>query len=306
MPQRLRRVIGPLFVLLALGLGAWAVIGKRHELGAAFDRLSWGWVAGAFLLALASSATSMFVFRSLLSGLGSHIPVPAAARVVYLGQLGKYLPGSVWAVLGQTELARELHVPRNRSLVASLVGIGVSVVSGLLFGAVLLPLSSPHTLHRFWPALIAIPFLVVCLHPKVLAWLSGIAFRVLRREPPDRPLPLGAIAGSAGWQSLVWVLTGVQGYLLVEGMGATDGARALPIAIGSFAFAFAAGLLFIPAPAGAGVREAVLVAALSPVLAVAPALAVALLSRVLYTAADFLLAGAAAARSRVARSRAAV
>ena len=48
------------------------------------------------------------------------------------------------------------------------------------------------------------------------------------------------------------------------------------------------------APAGAGVREVVLVALLSPVLGVGAATAVALVSRVLTTAGDLLAAGLAA------------
>jgi glycosyltransferase 2 family protein len=52
------------------------------------------------------------------------------------------------------------------------------------------------------------------------------------------------------------------------------------------------------APAGAGIREVLLVAILGPVIGVAGATAVALLSRVLTTLSDLLTAAAAVAWSR--------
>ena len=57
-----------------------------------------------------------------------------------MGQLGKYLPGSVWTVLVQADMASHLHVPRRRTGVASLVTIGLSVLTGLLVGLPSIPL----------------------------------------------------------------------------------------------------------------------------------------------------------------------
>ena len=64
---------------------------------------------------------------------------------------------------------------------------------------------------------------------------------------------------------------------------------------GAYALAWTAGLLVVVAPAGAGVREVALVAALAPVLDRGAGLAVAVLSRVLMTGGDLAwgLAGAA-------------
>ena len=74
-------------------------------------------------------------------------------------------------------------------------------------------------------------------------------------------------------------------------------------AIGGMALAWAVGLIFIPAPAGAGVREAVLVATFAPQIGGPEALVVALASRVLLLLADVALAGLGAlARSARARS----
>jgi hypothetical protein len=74
--------------------------------------------------------------------------------------------------------------------------------------------------------------------------------------------------------------------------------------IGGFALAYVAGTLFVPAPAGAGVREAVLGVSLAGVIAHSAAfthehvLVVVLLSRFLLAVLDFAQAGVAALANR--------
>ncbi len=102
--------------------------------------------------------------------------------------------------------------------------------------------------------------------------------------------------------AVVWSLYGASLLVLVPGPESPG----FVAVVGAFALAHAVGVLVVIAPAGVGAREAVLVALLSPSLGVPGAAAVALLSRVAHAAADFLVAGAAAAwargRTRTARS----
>jgi len=78
------------------------------------------------------------------------------------------------------------------------------------------------------------------------------------------------------------------------------GVRELAAAVGGMGLAWAAGIAFIPAPAGAGVRDTVLVLTLAPITGSPEALTIALASRALLLIADVLLAALGAlARRRV-------
>ena len=59
---------------------------------------------------------------------------------------------------------------------------------------------------------------------------------------------------------------------------------------GAFALAYAVGVVIVFAPAGVGAREALFVVLVSPLTSVAAATALALLARVVHTAADGLMA----------------
>ncbi len=99
-------------------------------------------------------------------------------------------------------------------------------------------------------------------------------------------------------------MLGVQLYLLLP-PEASDTPSAFLLCAGLYALAWCAGFLAFVAPAGAGVREAVLVVGLAPFVPAGGALVVALLSRVVATLADAILAAAAVLTARVRRSRAA-
>ena len=70
------------------------------------------WLIGGFVLAALGMASIGLAWRHVLRTLGVGA---ARGRVVswyFLGEIGKYLPGGVWPVLGRGELARAGGVPR--------------------------------------------------------------------------------------------------------------------------------------------------------------------------------------------------
>lgn len=298
-----RRVVRLALLLAAAGACLAAVVAERDQIAGSLGRLGPLSILLAAVLVVSASVLTMLSWRALLADLGSRLPLPAAARIFFLAQLGKYLPGSVWPLLAQVELGRDHHVPARRSATAAVVSLGVAVTTGLAVAASTLPVSTPAVFRRYWWAFAAIPVLIAVLHPRVLNPVLARACRLAGRSVPERPLTPRGILPAAGWMLLAWLCYGLQAVVLVRDLGGT-GPAAGPGAIGAFALAWVVGFLVVFAPAGAGVREAALVLALSPALPAAAALLVALVSRLLLTAADLVLAGLAIGVERRARSRA--
>src|SRR5690606_41727254 len=76
---------------------------------------SLGCVAAALVLAAAGMTWVAACWRRALALSG---PPPALSQTVawyYAGEIGKYVPGGVWPVLGRGELARRGGVPRGRA-----------------------------------------------------------------------------------------------------------------------------------------------------------------------------------------------
>jgi len=305
---RLGRLLRIAFLVLAVVLLAVALRANGAEARAALGAVGVASALGSGLAVLVGLLASALVWRALLADLGSRLPARAALHVFFLGQLGKYVPGSVFAVAAQMELGRDHGAPRSRVGTAGVLFLGVLVACGLLTASVVLPLTSPRALEQYRWVLLLLPVGLTALAPPVLTRLVGLLLRLLRRAPLERPLSARGVGAAVGWALVMWAAYGVHLWLLVQPQGdasTSTAGRELLLATGAYALAWTAGLLFVVAPAGAGVRELALVAALAPVLDRPAALAVAVLSRVLMTLGDLVWAGAAALLRPNAHGRAA-
>ncbi|MFT4264519.1 MAG: lysylphosphatidylglycerol synthase domain-containing protein [Nocardioides sp.] len=283
-----------------MAAGAVLVWRRGDELGRALDQVSLTRLEVAGALAVAGTILIQLVWSALLRGLGAEPARRDAASVFFVSQLGKYVPGSVWPVVAQMQFGVRWRVPRAVMLAANVLLLGMVTASGLAVGAVLLPWSSPDGLRRYWWLLLLLLPLAAGLHPRTVPAVLDRLLRRLGRDPlPVRP-GLGSLAASAGWALLAWLVLGLHVAVLAGAFGHV-GVRELAAFAGGMGLAWAAGLAFIPAPAGAGVRDAVLVLTLSPMTGTTGALTVALASRALLLVADVLLAAVGALARPVGR-----
>jgi len=277
------------FIIVAVGLACYGVATHWSQIRSGLGELGFWPVAAAFVSILAALLTALQMWRLLLASMGSPLPLRAAARIMLIGQIGKYLPGSIWPVLAQMELGREYRVPRSRSASASILVMLLTLISGLLIALIALPFAAgPYR----W-ALLATPVLLVMLYPPALNALIGWLLRLARQPPLEQRLTAGALLQAVGWAFATWLCYGLQIWILATRLGAPAGKTAL-VALGGFAFAWSIGFVVVFAPAGAGIRDVLLLLLLGTVLRTADAAAVVLVSRVLTTAADLLSAAVAA------------
>ena len=273
------------FFVIVILLFVLALHARWSEVQGSLDKLSPLDLFAATVLGFGNIFASMLGWRTLLADIGSVLPLPVAMRIFFVGQLGKYLPGSVWTVVAQADLGRDHEVQPRRTVAVSVVAMGVSLSAALGMAAITLPFAAPGTAVHYWWMMLFLPLLVVAMMPSSVDKLTHLALRILRREPPDHEFTWRGVVRALGWYTVSWVSVGMQVYVLAVVLHAPSG-RALALALGGTALAFAAGFVAIFVPAGAIVREAVLVAVLSPVLKAGPALVIAVVSRLVATVGD--------------------
>ncbi|MEV1205609.1 lysylphosphatidylglycerol synthase transmembrane domain-containing protein [Microbispora rosea] len=298
-----RKAVRALFLLVALGFGVWAVASQWTAVADGFARLSWVELAGSLVAVLGALLSGMLMWRALLTDLGSPLAFTDASKIFFVGQLGKYIPGSVWPMLAQMEMGRDHGIPRPRSAAAFFLTYPIYLGTGLLVAGVTLPVLAGQSVMRYAWLLLLVPVVAAALHPKVVNGVIAFGLRKLRRQPLERPLTRRGVLVACGWALAGWAAYGVHLALVVHGLGA-DGPSAVILSFGAFALAWCLGFVFVIAPAGAGVREVAMVAALAPVLDRPAAIAAALCSRLIVSVGDLVCAGVAGLASRrVVRTR---
>jgi glycosyltransferase 2 family protein len=250
-------------------------------------------VGVAAVAVLAGIYASLLGWRAVLTDLGSPLPLGGGMRIFFLGQLGKYLPGSVWPLLAQMELGRDYKVPRRSSGAAVAIFMLLVLGTGLLVAAVALPLLGGDALHRYWWVLLILPVAAALLYPPVLNRALATLLRLARREPMPNPLSLGGVLRAVIWCLVMWLLYGIHVWVLARMLG-VGGVGLLPRSIGAFAAAWCVGFLVVIAPAGGGAREAALIVLLGSGVGAARATVLAVVSRLLFTIGDLGWGGVAA------------
>jgi glycosyltransferase 2 family protein len=274
----------------AVGLAVYGLASQWPQVQADLAKLAWYDVAGAAVCAVAGLGCMMLAWRALLADLGSPLPRPAAIRVMFVGQLGKYVPGAVWAVAAQVELARDHDVPRRRSGTASLVAMATTLAVGLIAAGVTLPFTSANAARHYWWALAITPLAAACLYPPVNKFCLDLALKAMRRPPLEKPVSAGGMARALAWTTLGWLCYGAHAWFLIS-VYAGHAGHVFALSLGAYALAWSVGFLIIFFPGGIGPRELALIAVLAPVMPSASALVVALTSRVVMTIGDLIWAG---------------
>ena len=292
---RVLRVAVVVAIIVAVTL---AVVSEWSSVSATITALSWGRLGASAALVGLGMAAAVRAWQHVLADLDHPVPAPEAGRIYLVGQLGKYLPGSVWAFVLQVELSKRAGIPRATAFVAVLVTVGLSTTTALVVGLLALP-SVLHVLPVLgWVVVATVPVALVCAHPAVLTRLVGLVLAVLRRDPLPRSLTARGVLTAAGWLVASWALYGAHLWLLA---GSQGGVGVLGCT-GALALGMGAGVLAVVAPSGIGVREAVIAGVLATQLDPGVALGLALASRLVFTLVE-VGAGAAAAVSAVVATR---
>jgi uncharacterized membrane protein YbhN (UPF0104 family) len=284
------------FVLVLAGVGYAGVV-EWDSVRDTIRALSWKSLVGAQLAVVLGMFAAVKVWQHLLAAMGTRVRYRAAAQVNLVGQLGKYLPGSVWAFVLQAQLGKRYKIPRARSLVALLLSAGITSVTALTL-AVLAAEPLSHEWGGLAWLLVLGPLSLVTVYPPVLTRIANVALKLLQRPPFVVHFAGIEILRALVWSFTSWLLFGAQLWLLT-GSIAKQSLTGYTITTGAFALAMSAGFLAFILPSGIGVREAVIVGGLAPLAAAGPALAMALTSRLLFTIADVATASAALLATRL-------
>jgi uncharacterized membrane protein YbhN (UPF0104 family) len=274
------------FLVGFLGALAWSLTTQWPVVGPLLGRVSPSASGVALVLVLAGIFATFQCWRAILADLGGELSLAAATRVFFLGQLGKYLPGSVWPALAQMELGRDYQVPERASGAAVGVFLLVVVSTGLAVSAAVVPLLGADAVSAFWWLLVVLPLALLASAPPVLNRLLDLGLRLARRPPLPAPLSAARLLQAAGWSLAAWLAYGLHIWMLAVQLGAGTSLLLLVRSTGAFAAAWCAGFVLLLAPAGAGVREATLVLLLGAVLTRPEATVVAVLSRLLFVVGD--------------------
>jgi uncharacterized membrane protein YbhN (UPF0104 family) len=265
-------IIGLVLAVLAGVFVVRTLLRDRDEIADAISGARPGWLLTAFVVAAIGMTAIALPWRRALRLLGGDLPLGQLVARYYVGEIGKYVPGGVWPILGRGELARRHGVRRTAAYGSVALSLAALYLSAMFVVVALLPAllagddgSGPVAV------VLLLPVGLVALHPRVLGFLVRLVERAARRSiAVDLPAWRDSVV-LVGLYVPAWLAIGTATWTVARGLDPD----AELLAVGAAAvLSWVVGFVLVPVPGGVGVREAAFVAAagsLDPGIAAATA-----------------------------------
>ncbi|MGH8868022.1 MAG: lysylphosphatidylglycerol synthase domain-containing protein [Actinomycetes bacterium] len=282
--QRLSLAVGALIGAAGLVFVVRALWSDRDAVREALAELRPELLFTAVVLAVLAMSSIGLAWRSLLVDVGAQVSRRSALRSYFVGQLGKYVPGGAWAVIGRGEWARREGVSRLAAYNTVALSMISAYTAAALLVAVLVPVSGmiDGDARVYGLVLLLLPAGLLLMHPRVMSALVVLLRRLTGRTLGFEPPPWQTSMLLVLRQVPSWVAIGAVNVVLARALGWSPDVLDV---ISATAVAWIVGFLAVPVPGGIGVREAVFVAVVAT-LAPGPAAALALTSRLVFVVAD--------------------
>ncbi len=297
--SRLVNLIGIAIGVAGIAFVTSRVIRDREAIADAMSSAEIGWLVVGAVAGLIAMALIGVNWLLILRHAGAAAPWRRGLSWFFVGQLGKYVPGGIWPIVGQAELAHRGATARGAaysstamSMVATFLGAAsVAAITGLMT-------PSDHRVMSLATAALLVVLFVAIASPHARRMLGHLAQRVTSRELrlPDprwfalvvaRHLPVWVAFAGMNIFAVVALGVDLDGPLVVELIFVT-------------CISWMAGFVVVGVPGGIGVRETLFISMTTDLLGADIAVSVAVLSRVVSIAVDLLGAAGSVAIARTA------
>jgi len=231
----------------------WDKVGSRLS----HIQFAWQWIGAATVLVLVTYALLIEGWRRVLGAWDSHLPFMQAARIWFLSNLGKYVPGNIWSLTAMGVMARKRGLSGLAAAGSSVIMQMVSLVTG----TAIVMVSGAKLLGQ--PLLVGAAVLVLAIvllgAPRFLPPLAVWVGTMIGKDIAPPSVPATSIWTAALANTLSWLLYGLAFQFFVRGLlGAAPGEISSYVAV--YTAAYILGFISPIAPAGLGVREFTLAA----------------------------------------------
>lgn len=242
----------------------------------------------------------------LMKGFGYTVPFRHGFKLAYIANLGRYIPGRIWPIIGMVYVAEKMKITKVDAVaswsMATLIGLPPSFIAGFVV-VLLYPEMLSTELAKylgasmyFTAALSLVVSVLVVFFPKQTLALINLFLRLIRRPPIVFNIAMRDAVGVYLGYLIGWIIYGLAFWVFLHAVIENPGVPLL-VGIGSFIIAYQIGYLAIFTPGGLGARELVMISLLTPYLGPIAA-GVAVAARIWNTISD-IIASAIALRLRI-------
>jgi hypothetical protein len=293
------KVIGYILTVLLFGLILFQLARNWQNVEWATYRLDFRYllvsmIPHAFGLALGSIGWALIVRQ-----ISQKADFWCSVRIYYITNIGKNLPGSIWYVVGRVYLHKQDGTSNTATTIAAVLELALAALAGVVvyvIGLLITP-EEPVIGREYLIVLLIVGGML--LYPPVFNRLANTTIRWLAHT--SKTTVDVTWLNIMGWMGLYLIITFIGGIILfLVGNAVYPMAwKSLPVIAGAWGISVAIAGLTFWMPTNFGIRDGILVVALSAVMPISAALVVAVVWRVWVVLSELLWALVAIAVQRL-------
>ncbi|KPK64382.1 hypothetical protein AMJ83_02920 [candidate division WOR_3 bacterium SM23_42] len=255
-----------------------------------FERIQFN----VWLLALSFCALVIYFviysksWQAIMQALGAPITFSQSTWMIATTQIGKYLPGKVWYIVGRVYVGRKANLEGKKLTLSMVLELGlVYITGGIVFAFTTLIAGDYKTTWLIISIMLTIAGITM-LHPRILSRVSNFFLRMMKKPEIRITLTYRQISQISLYFFGIWIAQIIGFYLLISAIFPVPLFSVFRIA-SAYALAWMSGSVAIFAPAGLGVREGIMTLLLSSILPTPLAIAISFIARIWVTIFELMI-----------------
>ena len=251
-------------------------------------KLDPSFLALSYILFFLHSTLLVYQWHLILKGMGEKLGFLKSFSIHYLSQMGKYLPGFIWSIIGKFYLTQKEGIGSPKVLFSILYQHALLALTGMIILPGTLFLEKRLLIYyRYQFLTLAIMGITIAFYPKYLNKILEYIFRLFKKKYIPLAIHYKTSLSLLPLFVFTWIVGGLAFFCFVHSFYEISFSQ-LPDFIGIFTVTSMIGLVPIT-PGSIGVREGILSYLLSFAIPLPFAISISLLSRVWTTLGELVL-----------------
>ncbi|MBM3127432.1 MAG: MFS transporter [Chloroflexi bacterium] len=280
------RIVQIMALGLAIGLMLRVLVLGILQLDMANLQFDFASLGIGLLLTWLAFYLGTFAWAEIVRAIHPAVPYFQAIEYHLLSVAAKYLPGVGWYQVSKAVQLYRGGVPASQIPLTVALEVALIVLTGLATAFEILSLASQTVLALSFDLQLGVAFVLLMM----CALLPWAVLRLINRGPVSRISARGLVLHlylAELLDTIGWLTFGLAFWFIIRALGPL-GLDALPYCIATLALSVVAGLAVIVVPNGYGIRELTMSTLLQAILPISSSIVIAIVSRIVLVAAEFL------------------
>jgi uncharacterized membrane protein YbhN (UPF0104 family) len=221
-------------------------------------------------------------WQEIMHALGAPISLSQSAWMIATTQIGKYIPGKIWYMLGRVYIGTKEKIDGKSLAVSMVLETCLLLISSSIIFLLSTIINGNYSTIYLSICIVLTLLAITVLHPRILSWATNFILRLFNKREIQINVSYLQIIKLSVYFFGLWIAQIIGFYLLIRAIYPVSITNIFTVSA-AYTLSWMVGFAVIIVPGGLGVREGMMSLLLSPILPAPLDIAISFIARVWIT-----------------------